>query len=175
MCAFNSSWHWIMLLLRRNSICTRQMLMHTQHLAAVAACAWHQGCVFTRKIAPLSMTACPLPRGPIRLAGPSTQNDMKQMRNKAQTIMSAGNICEGVELWVINNPEWGGNPSQVLQPSSHHVGKGLQGRGPRQETRGPRGRPEGVRWTAARRHVVFNTNASWGRNNLCKAEWRLHS
>lgn len=88
-----------MRLLGRNSIRASQMLMHTQHLAAVTACARQQGCVLSHKIAPFSITACQLPRGPIRLAGASTQNDMKQMRNKAQMIMSAGNICEGVECF----------------------------------------------------------------------------
>lgn len=88
-----------MCLPRRNSICASQMLMRTQHLAAVTACARLQGCVLSHKIALLSITACQLLRGPIRLAAPSTQSDMKQMRNKAQMIMCARNICEGVECF----------------------------------------------------------------------------
>lgn len=163
-----------MRLLRRNSICASQMLMRTQHLAAVTACAWLQGCVLSHKIAPLSITACQLLRGPIHLAAASTQNDMKQMRNKAQMIMSARNICEGVECLEgravsykqrRNEEEFRHSFAIIIIPSHRH---GAPRPRPLPGDTWPGGRPEGVRWRTpwwpARWHVVFNTNASWGQD-----------
>lgn len=158
MRAFNSSWHWIMRFLSRNSIRASQMLIHAQHLAAVTACAWQQDCVLSHKIAPLSITACQLPRGPIHLAGASTQDDMKQMRNKAQMITSARNICEGVECLGGRAVSYKQCKSEEEIPHSFEtiIQSHWQGAPSPQPVPGetwPQGRPEVNDGTLARSHL----------------------
>lgn len=148
-----------MRLLRRNlnSVRTSQLPTHTQHSAAAHD---NRAAFLSRKIAPLSITACQRPRGPIRLAGgeyTQKKKDTKQMCNKSPSDRVCKNYLRGRgalwrgELRVINNAEMRRKSLTVLQPGRPHA---------RRYAALPRGVGRATVRRLARRRVAVNANAS---------------